>query len=261
MTERKSYSSNKFLLELPYLIEVQKASYDHFLQANLQPNKRLNAGLERVFRDKFPMQDAKGLNVREATVHPRATENIEQIQGIISSLMENGYAYEAGGDVYYRAKKFEGYGKLSHQPLENLEAVRPGEAHAAHLGHQLAGLLGLLHVERGRAHAGTTGGALLAQLVGTDAALLGLAAIAGWSSGGVLPPEMMTAPLAVLFCSFFARNFARALRISSAFSSGAVGLQCAHAPVSLEALNFCLSAEADYGTCPRGIRTLANRLR
>ncbi len=66
--------------------------------------------------------DAKGLNVREATVHPRATENIEQIQGIISSLIENGYAYTAGGDVYYRAKKFEGYGKLSHQPLEDLEA-------------------------------------------------------------------------------------------------------------------------------------------
>ncbi len=66
--------------------------------------------------------DAKGLNVKEATVHPRATENIEQIQGIISSLMENGYAYEAGGDVYYRAKKFDGYGKLSHQPLEDLEA-------------------------------------------------------------------------------------------------------------------------------------------
>ncbi len=66
--------------------------------------------------------DAKGLNVKEATVHPRATENIEQIQNIITSLMENGYAYEAGGDVYYRAKKFKGYGKLSHQPLEDLEA-------------------------------------------------------------------------------------------------------------------------------------------
>ncbi len=66
--------------------------------------------------------DAKGLNVKEATVHPRATENIEQIQDIISSLMENGYAYESQGDVYYRAKKFEGYGKLSHQPLEDLEA-------------------------------------------------------------------------------------------------------------------------------------------
>ena len=66
--------------------------------------------------------DAKGLNVREATVHPRATDNIEQIQDIIKSLIENGYAYESNGDVYYRAKKFDGYGKLSHQPLEDLEA-------------------------------------------------------------------------------------------------------------------------------------------
>lgn len=64
--------------------------------------------------------DAKGLNVREATVHPRATENIEQIQGIISALIEKGYAYESSGDVYYRAKKFQEYGKLSHQPLEDL---------------------------------------------------------------------------------------------------------------------------------------------
>ena len=66
--------------------------------------------------------DAKGLNVKEATVHPRATDNIEQIQGIISQLIQNGYAYESGGDVYYRAKKFNEYGKLSHQPLEDLEA-------------------------------------------------------------------------------------------------------------------------------------------
>ena len=66
--------------------------------------------------------DAKGLNVREATVHPRATDNIAEIQAIISTLMEKGYAYEAAGDVYYRAKKFKDYGKLSHQPLEDLEA-------------------------------------------------------------------------------------------------------------------------------------------
>ncbi len=66
--------------------------------------------------------DAKGMNIREATVHPKATENIEQIQAIISELMEKGYAYEAGGDVYYRAKKFGEYGKLSHQPLHDLEA-------------------------------------------------------------------------------------------------------------------------------------------
>ncbi len=66
--------------------------------------------------------DAKGLNVRPATVNPRATEHIQQIQDIINVLIEKGYAYESGGDVYYRAKKFQDYGKLSHQPLEDLEA-------------------------------------------------------------------------------------------------------------------------------------------
>lgn len=66
--------------------------------------------------------DAKGLNVRKATVHPRATENIDEIIRLISVLMEKGYAYTAGGDVYYRTKKFGDYGKLSHQPLEELEA-------------------------------------------------------------------------------------------------------------------------------------------
>lgn len=66
--------------------------------------------------------DAKGLNVREATVHPKATENIDEIIDIISTLIEKGYAYEADGDVYFSPKKFKEYGKLSHQPLEELEA-------------------------------------------------------------------------------------------------------------------------------------------
>ena len=67
--------------------------------------------------------DAKGLNVREATVHPKATENIDAIIELISSLEEKGYAYKSSnGDVYFRAKKFKEYGKLSHQPLEDLEA-------------------------------------------------------------------------------------------------------------------------------------------
>lgn len=67
-------------------------------------------------------KDAKGMNVREATIHPRATENIDQILSIISILVEKGYAYPSGGDVYFRTKKFTGYGKLSHQPLADLEA-------------------------------------------------------------------------------------------------------------------------------------------
>ena len=65
--------------------------------------------------------DAEGLNVRKATVHPRATENIDEIIHIISALVEKGYAYPSGGDVYFRAEKFAGYGKLSHQPLDELK--------------------------------------------------------------------------------------------------------------------------------------------
>ena len=66
--------------------------------------------------------DVKGMNIREATVHPRATENIDAIISIIEKLVEKGFAYAANGDVYFRAKKFNDYGKLSHQPLEDLEA-------------------------------------------------------------------------------------------------------------------------------------------
>ncbi len=66
--------------------------------------------------------DAKGMNVREATTHPKATENIDEIIDIVSTLIEKGYAYEVNGDVYFSTKKFEEYGKLSHQPLEDLEA-------------------------------------------------------------------------------------------------------------------------------------------
>ena len=67
--------------------------------------------------------DAKGLNVREATVHPKATENISQMLDMIKTLEEKGYAYSTEyGDVYFRTNKFKEYGKLSHQPLEELEA-------------------------------------------------------------------------------------------------------------------------------------------
>lgn len=66
--------------------------------------------------------DADGLNVRHATINPKATENIDAIIQIISTLIEKGYAYEAQGDVYFSTEKFKDYGKLSHQPLEDLEA-------------------------------------------------------------------------------------------------------------------------------------------
>ncbi len=66
--------------------------------------------------------DAKALGVREATVHPKATENIPQIIELIQTLIDRGYAYPVGGDVYYRTLEFEGYGKLSHQPIDDLKS-------------------------------------------------------------------------------------------------------------------------------------------
>ncbi len=66
--------------------------------------------------------DAHGLNFKEATVHPKATENIDEIIEIIKSLEEKGYAYAVNGDVYFRTLKFKEYGKLSHQPIEDLQS-------------------------------------------------------------------------------------------------------------------------------------------
>ena len=67
------------------------------------------------------MEDTKALNVEDATMHPRATENIAEIIRVVQTLIEKGYAYEADGDVYYRARKFKHYGTLSGQSLDDLE--------------------------------------------------------------------------------------------------------------------------------------------
>ncbi len=67
-------------------------------------------------------KDAAGLNVREATSHPKATENIGNIIKLIKTLEQKGFAYSVNGDVYFKTKEFKEYGKLSHQPLDELEA-------------------------------------------------------------------------------------------------------------------------------------------
>ena len=67
--------------------------------------------------------DAQGLGVRPATIHPKATENMQQIIDMVQTLIDKGYAYPVeNGDVYYRTLKFKGYGKLSHQPIEDLQS-------------------------------------------------------------------------------------------------------------------------------------------
>ncbi len=66
--------------------------------------------------------DAKGLNVLPATIHPKVSLYMDKIIEFIQKLVENGYAYAVQGDVYYRTRKFAGYGKLSGQSLDDLNA-------------------------------------------------------------------------------------------------------------------------------------------
>ena len=66
--------------------------------------------------------DADGLGIKRADVHPRVTDNIQQIIDFVKDLEDKGYAYEVNGDVYFDTKKFEGYGKLSKQNQDELEA-------------------------------------------------------------------------------------------------------------------------------------------
>lgn len=74
---------------------------------------------ERFIAEYF--KDAEAIGVKKATIHPKATENIDAIIDIIKRLCDNGYAYDVDGNVYFRTKQFDEYGKLSKQPLEDLE--------------------------------------------------------------------------------------------------------------------------------------------
>lgn len=75
---------------------------------------------ERFISEYF--KDAKSLGIKEATVHPKATENIDAIIDIVKRLEDAGYAYAVNGNVYFSTKKFQEYGKLSKQPIEDLES-------------------------------------------------------------------------------------------------------------------------------------------
>ncbi|AQT84816.1 cysteine--tRNA ligase CysS [Paenibacillus larvae subsp. larvae] len=67
------------------------------------------------------LEDMEALGIRKADINPRVTENMDEIISFIRSLVDKGYAYENGGDVFYRTQKFADYGKLSHQNLDELQ--------------------------------------------------------------------------------------------------------------------------------------------
>ncbi|CAD7360655.1 MULTISPECIES: cysteine--tRNA ligase [Staphylococcus] len=66
-------------------------------------------------------EDTGALNVKPATCNPRVMEHMDDIIKFIQNLIDEGYAYESGGDVYFRTRKFDGYGKLSHQSIDDLK--------------------------------------------------------------------------------------------------------------------------------------------
>ncbi|MFD1850727.1 cysteine--tRNA ligase [Oceanobacillus bengalensis] len=67
-------------------------------------------------------EDVKKLGVKEATHHPRVMDTMEDIIAFIDALVQQGFAYEAQGDVYFKPRAFDGYGKLSHQSVDELRS-------------------------------------------------------------------------------------------------------------------------------------------
>lgn len=91
----------------------------------IQKAKEQGCSMKEV-AEKFEAEfltDSRGLNALEPTVRPRATEHIAEILDIVKDILDKGYGYVAkNGDVYFRARKFKEYGKLSHLNLDDLES-------------------------------------------------------------------------------------------------------------------------------------------
>lgn len=92
-------------------------------------DKMINAARENhttveAIADKYIkafMQDTAALNISSDVIHPRATQNIPEIIDFVKKLVDEGYAYDVDGDVYFRARKFPTYGALPHINVDQLE--------------------------------------------------------------------------------------------------------------------------------------------
>ncbi|MFS0562398.1 cysteine--tRNA ligase [Terribacillus sp. 179-K 1B1 HS] len=75
-------------------------------------------------------EDTSALGVKDGALHPRVTDSMEEIIDFVQGLIDKGYAYVSEGDVYFRTRSFDGYGKLSHQSIDELRSgarIRVGE--------------------------------------------------------------------------------------------------------------------------------------
>lgn len=89
----------------------------------IKRSKELNESVPEI-ADRYIQafyEDTGALNVKKATSNPRVMNHMDDIIEFIKDLVDKGYAYESGSDVYFRTRKFEGYGKLSHQSIDDLK--------------------------------------------------------------------------------------------------------------------------------------------
>ena len=93
---------------------------DRMITQSINDNTTVKELADKNIEEYFT--DARGLNIMEADVHPKATENIGEIIKLIKKIQANGYAYDVDGDVYFDTSAYEGYGKLSGHKLDELEA-------------------------------------------------------------------------------------------------------------------------------------------
>ena len=92
---------------------------DKIIKAANELGEEVSELTERFINAYF--EDITALGCKKADVHPRVTNHMDDIIEFISVLIEKDYAYESQGDVYYRTRKFDGYGKLSHQSIDDLK--------------------------------------------------------------------------------------------------------------------------------------------
>lgn len=102
---------------------------DKILKRALQEKSTMEAVSEKYIAAYF--EDMARLNVAEADDYPRATHTLDGIKRLIHELEQKQVAYASNGDVYFSVRQFDGYGKLSHRKLEDMEAGRSGRVDAA----------------------------------------------------------------------------------------------------------------------------------
>lgn len=108
-------------------------------------------------------KDMADMNVKPATVHPLATQEIPGMIAMIQELIDKGYAYEKNGTVYYRTRKFKDYGKLSHKNLDDLQSGEENSSYLVRMKKKILLISSCGNRRKMESHTGSLRGAMAAQ--------------------------------------------------------------------------------------------------